>query len=44
MDSLFNNSNNEADTVSNTDLESSLKEVDSNTNNDDDDDLFNNKV
>ena len=42
MDGLFDNSDNEVDTASDTDLDSPLEEVNSNTN--DDNDLFNDKV
>jgi hypothetical protein len=41
-DGLFDNSDNEADTASDTDLDSPLEEVNSNT--DDDDDLFDDEV
>jgi hypothetical protein len=42
MDSLFDNSNNKADTASDTDLDSPLEEVNSNTN--DNDNLFDDEV
>ena len=42
MDSLFDNSDNEVNTVSDTDLNNPLEEVNSNTN--DDDDLFDDEV
>ena len=42
MDSLFDNNDNEVDTASDTDLDSPLEEVNSNTN--DDDDLFDDEV
>jgi hypothetical protein len=42
MDSLFDSSDNEAETASDTDLDGPLEEVDSITN--DDDNLFDNKV